>query len=280
MNMKILTFFAEGKVRRGIVEGEYVIDEEGKGRSYKITEVKILPPVQPTAIFCTLTNSYKMVGASSKEEAREMLRSPKFFLKLPTIVIGYGDTVIAPKSGIRPEVEIGIVIGKKVKNITKDKVKDVIIGYTVFNDVTAPGEYKEDWYYALRRDPTDGIIKKVLNRGTHFRNKNRDTFAPMGPYLVTPEEVNLDGAKMRSYYDDELVQDGTTEEFIFDIEEIISELSKVITIPEMSVVTTGTVGYINAEEVTEFKLPAKSTEMAVEVEGLGRLINPVSPEEG
>jgi len=280
--LKIIHFEVNGKRKIGEVIGDYVTEMENyfsepKGESYQINEIKQVPFL-PSAIICTLTNSYIMTGAESKEEAREMLGSPKFFLKLPSIVIGNKDTIYAPKSGIRPEVEIGVVIKENTKNIDKNQVKDYILGYVVFNDVTAPGEFKKDWYYAKRRDPNDGEIKKMLIRGNHFRNKNRDTFAPLGSIIVTPEDVKIEGLKMRSYYAGNVIQEGTTDEFVFSIEEIISELSKIVTIPKFSIVSTGTVGYREASEASEYKIDAINGLMEVEVEKIGKLSNPVEIE--
>ncbi len=281
--MKIIHFEVKGKKKIGELIGKDIVEmedylSEPKGESYSIDEVKQIP-FSPTAIICTLTNSYIMTGAESKEEAREMLGSPKFFLKLPSIVIGNNDTIYSPKSGIRPEVEIGIIIKDNVKNLNISEVEKHILGYTIFNDVTAPEEFKKDWYYAKRRDPNDGQIKKMLIRGNHFRNKNRDTFAPLGSILVTPDDIKMDKLKMKSTYGGKVIQDGSTDEFVFSIEEIISELSKIVTIPKLSIITTGTVGYSEASEASEYKLKAINAVMEVEVEKIGKLTNPVKVED-
>ncbi|EWG06350.1 MAG: 4-hydroxyphenylacetate degradation bifunctionali somerase/decarboxylase [Candidatus Aramenus sulfurataquae] len=281
--MKIIHFEVKGKKKIGELKGKDIVEmedyfSEPKGESYSIDEVKQIP-FYPTAIICTLTNSYIMTGAESKEEAREMLGSPKFFLKLPSIVIGNNDTVYSPKSGIRPEVEIGIVVKDNVKNLNISEIEKHILGYTVFNDVTAPEEFKKDWYYAKRRDPSDGQIKKMLIRGNHFRNKNRDTFAPVGSILITPDDIKIDKLRMKSIYGGKVIQDGSTDEFVFSIEEIISELSKIVTIPRLSLVATGTVGYSEAIEASEYKLMATNTIMEVEVEKIGKLTNPVKVED-
>jgi 2-keto-4-pentenoate hydratase/2-oxohepta-3-ene-1,7-dioic acid hydratase in catechol pathway len=281
--LKIIHFEVKGKKKIGELKGKDIVEmedyfSEPKGESYSIDEVKQIP-FYPTAIICTLTNSYIMTGAESKEEAREMLGSPKFFLKLPSIVIGNNDTVYSPKSGIRPEVEIGIVVKDNVKNLNISEIEKHILGYTVFNDVTAPEEFKKDWYYAKRRDPSDGQIKKMLIRGNHFRNKNRDTFAPVGSILITPDDIKIDKLRMKSIYGGKVIQDGSTDEFVFSIEEIISELSKIVTIPRLSLVATGTVGYSEAIEASEYKLMATNTIMEVEVEKIGKLTNPVKVED-
>jgi 2-keto-4-pentenoate hydratase/2-oxohepta-3-ene-1,7-dioic acid hydratase in catechol pathway len=278
--MKIISFSINNKLKYGILEGEYIEEVNSiselkpTGTTYSIKDVKIEPPIIPTSIFCTLVNTPTMLGVKSKAEAMELLDTPKFFIKLPTTVVGYGDYVISPKSGIRPEVEIGALIIKKLKHASKSEVINSILGYTVFNDVTAPLEGKKDWYYAYRRDPYDNKVKKVLSRGSHFRNKNRDTFSPIGPWIVTTEELSsIEGLTMRSIYDGEIIQEGSSDEFVFGIEEIIVELSKILTIPPYSIITSGTIGYKGVEDPSEFVLEPKETEIAVEVEKIGMLVN-------
>ena len=233
-------------------------------------------PITPSAIVCTLVNTPKMLGGESKEDAKEMIRSPKFFLKLPTIAIAHKQPILSPADAIRPEVEIAVIIKKKMKGISKAEVKDYILGYSVFNDITYPPGLKEDGYYAFRRDPIDGKVKKMYVRGTHFRNKVRDTFAPIGPYIVTEDEIgDVNSLMMRSFYNNKLIQEGSSEEFIFSIEDILVELSKIVTLPPFTIITTGSIGYINAEDVSEFYLkPINNALMVAEVEKIGRLENP------
>ncbi len=278
---KYLAFQLNGERKLGVLEGNYVyeiddFDKEIKGRAYKLDEIIFDVPVIPSAIICTLVNTPRMLGVENKDEAKEMVKSPKFFLKLPNIITAHKKAIISPKDAIRPEVEIAIIIKKKMKDVkNKNDLYDHILGFSVFNDITYPPGLKEDSYYAYRRDPADGKVKKMLMRGTHFRNKVRDTFAPMGPYIVTKDEVNdINSLGMRSYYDGKLIQDGNSEDFIFSIEEILLELSKIVTIPPMSVVTSGSVGYINVEDASEFHLkPINNAVMVAEIENIGRLEN-------
>lgn len=280
--MKYVSFILNGEKRFGLVEGDYVYEvkdletTEPKGNSYKISELTLHAPVPQREIICTLTNSPRMVGVESKEKARELLGSPKFFIKLSWTMIGPYDTIISPKTGIRPEVEIAVLTKRKLKNATLSEAKDSVLGYTVFNDVTAPAEFKKDWYRAVRRDPSDGKVKEMLIRGNHFRNKNRDTFSPMGPWLVTVDELpDIYGLRMRSYVNDELVQDGNSDELIFSVEEILVELSKILTLPKYSIVSTGTIGYRNAEDPSEYTPKVSVEYMMVEVEKIGMIKNKV-----
>lgn len=280
--MKYVSFILNGEKRFGLVEGDYVYEvkdletTEPKGNSYKISELTLHAPVPQREIICTLTNSPRMVGVESKEKARELLGSPKFFIKLSWTMIGPYDTIISPKTGIRPEVEIAVLTKRKLKNATLSEARDSVLGYTVFNDVTAPAEFKKDWYRAFRRDPSDGKVKEMWIRGNHFRNKNRDTFSPMGPWLVTVDELpDIYGLRMRSYVNDELVQDGNSDELIFSVEEILVELSRILTLPKYSIVSTGTIGYRNAEDPSEFTPKVSVEYMMVEVEKIGMIKNKV-----
>lgn len=278
---RYLTFYYKNIKKLGVIEGNYVyeisdLNSEKKGEAYRLDEIVFDIPITPSAIVCTLVNTPKMLGVESKEEAKEMIRSPKFFLKLPTIAIAHKQPILSPADAIRPEVEIAVIIKKKMKGISKAEVKDYILGYSVFNDITYPPGLKEDGYYAFRRDPIDGKVKKMYVRGTHFRNKVRDTFAPIGPYIVTEDEIgDVNSLMMRSFYNNKLIQEGSSEEFIFSIEDILVELSKIVTLPPFTIITTGSIGYINAEDVSEFYLkPINNALMVAEVEKIGRLENP------
>ncbi|EZQ11712.1 2-hydroxyhepta-2,4-diene-1,7-dioate isomerase [Candidatus Acidianus copahuensis] len=278
---RFLRFSHKGKIMIGVVEGNYVYvtdsyrEIEPKGEAYNLSEITVEVPVEPKAIICTLVNTPQMIGVNSKEEAKRMVGSPKFFLKLPTNVIPHLGVIESPKDAIRPEVEIGVILKKKLKNASLSEVKEAILGYTVFNDVTYPPGIKEDSYYAMRRDPSDGKVKKMYVRGSHFRNKVRDTFAPTGPWIVTPEEVeDVNSLAMHSYYDGKVIQEGNSSDLIFSVEEVLMELSKVVTIPEFSLVSSGSIGYKEAEEVSEYSLiPKDNAMMIAEVEKIGRLEN-------
>jgi len=278
---RYLAFYYKNIKKFGVIEGNYVYEisdfnSEKKGEAYRLDEIVFDIPITPSAIVCTLVNTPKMLGVESKEDAKEMIRSPKFFLKLPTIAIAHKQPILSPADAIRPEVEIAVIIKKKMKGISKAEVKDYILGYSVFNDITYPPGLKEDGYYAFRRDPIDGKVKKMYVRGTHFRNKVRDTFAPIGPYIVTEDEIgDVNSLMMRSFYNNKLIQEGSSEEFIFSIEDILVELSKIVTLPPFTIITTGSIGYINAEDVSEFYLkPINNALMVAEVEKIGRLENP------
>ncbi len=278
---RYLAFYYKNIKKFGVIEGNYVYEisdfnSEKKGEAYRLDEIVFDIPITPSAIVCTLVNTPKMLGVESKEDAKEMIRSPKFFLKLPTIAIAHKQPILSPADAIRPEVEIAVIIKKKMKGISKAEVKDYILGYSVFNDITYPPGLKEDGYYAFRRDPIDGKVKKMYVRGTHFRNKVRDTFAPIGPYIVTEDEIgDVNSLMMRSFYNNKLIQEGSSGEFIFSIEDILVELSKIVTLPPFTIITTGSIGYINAEDVSEFYLkPINNALMVAEVEKIGRLENP------
>ncbi len=280
--MKLVRFLAGGAERVGVLEGDTVyevnslFDTTTKGASYHLSEIRLLAPLVPSAIFCALVNTPRMLGVEDKETARTLLGPPKFFLKLPHVVSNPGDVIKAPPTGIRPEVEIGVVVKNKLKNANLQDVRNAILGYTVINDVTAPGEFPKDFYYAYRRDPADGKVKMMLIRGSHFRNKNRDGFAPMGPWIITADELqSISGLKMLSFYNGVMIQEGTTDELIYGVEELLIELSKVLTVPPSSVVCSGTVGYVGAEDPSEYRLQPMQGVMSVEVEKIGRLENVV-----
>ncbi|MBI2119322.1 MAG: fumarylacetoacetate hydrolase family protein [Elusimicrobia bacterium] len=190
----------------------YEIGEE----EIPFNEVKLCPPVLPTKIVA--------VGVNYKEHAKEMghipPEDPLIFLKPASSVIGPEELIQLPKTSSRVdyEAELAVVIKKKTKNILPEAAKDVILGYTCFNDVTARDLQKKD--------------------GQWTRAKGFDTFSAIGPWIVTdlePSELVVE-----SYLNGELKQNGKTSNMIFDIPRLISFISSVMTLEPGDIVSTGT----------------------------------------
>ena len=250
---------------------------ERAGDGHLLEKVKLLPPVpRPGKIVATIVNTQGMLGGPDVR-----LDRPRLDMKAPSTVIGPGETIVAPQTGIRPEVELAAVIGRRTTGATVSEAAKSITGYTIINDVTAPVDSREDAYDAYRRDRSTGTIGRARMRGPLFRSKNHDTFCPMGPWLVTPDE-NPDWLKLRmtTRFNDGLVQDGSTGDYIFTPAEIASYVSGFLTLEPGDVVSCGSVGWapdaLGALDPTEFVQPAKPGSLALEIEGLGRLVNPVA----
>jgi 2-keto-4-pentenoate hydratase/2-oxohepta-3-ene-1,7-dioic acid hydratase in catechol pathway len=203
-------------------------------------------------------------------------------MKAPSIVTGQGERILAPKGGIRPEVELAAVIGRETSTVTPVEARRAIYGYTILNDVTAPSDSKEDAYEAYRRDKVTGTIKKSILRGPLFRSKNHNTFCPMGPWIAVEKEIG-DPARlwMTTKFRGKQIQFGSTSEYIFKPWEIVSYISGFLTLEPGDIVSCGSVGWENEAlgglDPTEFKLPKGEGKLELEIERIGRLVNPVVP---
>jgi len=172
---------------------------------------------------------------------------PLIFLKPSTAVIGPDDEIVLPRLSRRVdyEGELGMVIGRKAKDVPEDKAREHVIGYTCLNDVSERHNQAED--------------------GQWTRAKGYDTFAPIGPCIET--EVDPDNLKLETYLNGELRQSANTSDLIFAVSKLISFVSSVMTLLPGDIIATGTpsgIGRVNPGDVVE-----------VRIEGIGTLRNPV-----
>ncbi len=214
----------------------------------------LLAPVpKPNKIFC--------VGLNYRDHAiesnMEIPKVPTIFSKFTNSVIGSGETIILPKDSTQPdyEAEFALVIGKGGKRIAAADWQQHVFGYMNLNDVSA-------------RDLQLATTQWLMG-------KSPDTFAPMGPYIVTADEVadphNLD---IKMIVSGEVLQSSNTKHLIFRIPDLIEYISKVITLEPGDVISTGTpagVGFARKPP----RLLRDGDVCVVEVEGLGSLSNPV-----
>jgi 2-keto-4-pentenoate hydratase/2-oxohepta-3-ene-1,7-dioic acid hydratase in catechol pathway len=252
--MKFIRFLINGKEKNGIVIEEDHMVREIKGdffdkyeileNQYSLLEIKYLPPCMPSKIIALGLNYFD----HAEEFKLKIPEEPLIFLKPSTAVIGHKENIIYPKMTERLdyEAELGVIIKNKVKNIKPKEVYENILGYTCFNDVTARDLQKKD--------------------GQWTRSKSFDTFAPLGPYIVTDLEPNNLEIKLRQ--NGKVKQHSSTSKMIFKIEEIVSFISQIMTLNPRDVIVTGTpsgVGELQVGDVVE-----------VEIEGIGTLTNYIS----
>ena len=249
-----------------------------EGRGHPLDEVLLFAPIpRPGKIIATIVNTRGMLGGKDLS-----LGWPRLDMKAPSTVVGPGAEIKGPEGGIRPEVELAAIIGRQMAGATGREAAAGIFGYTILNDVTAPADSREDAYEAYRRDRATGEIRRTVLRGPLFRSKNHDSFCPMGPWIATPDE-NADWADlgMTTRFGDMLVQDGSTTEYIFGPAEIASYVSQFLTLEPGDVVSCGSVGWtkeaLGGLDPTEFVLPARKGVLELEIEGVGKLRNPVTP---
>ncbi len=300
--MRICTFVlpteSAQESRLGIVEGDRVLEpkgeisvkdylerganvrelEQARGQ-FKVKEVRLLAPVpRPGKIVAAIVNTVGMLGGQGV-----ILDRPRLDMKAPSTVAGPAEEVVAPSSGIRPEVELAAVIGRTTRKSSVGGAANGIFGYTILNDLTAPRDSQDDAYEAFRRDKASGQIQKTTLRGPLFRSKNHDGFCPMGPWIITPDEVKLDrGLRMTTRFDGKLVQEGSTSEYIFSPPQLVSYISSFLTLEPGDVVSCGSVGWtreaLGELDPTEFVLPHKEGNLEVEIAGIGILSNPIVSE--
>jgi 2-keto-4-pentenoate hydratase/2-oxohepta-3-ene-1,7-dioic acid hydratase in catechol pathway len=229
----------------------------GTGATYDLSQVTLLAPIpRPPKLICAGLN-YRDHAAETRMEIPKV---PTIFCKFTNIVIGPGQPIVLPKVSDRVdyEAEFAFVIGRGGRYIPAAKAMDHVFGYTILNDVSA-----RDFQMAT----TQWLMGKTF-----------DTFAPMGPWIVTADEIRDPHALDISLeIAGERLQHSNTRELIFRIPALIEHISTVVTLEPGDVVATGTpagVGF--ARKPPRFLKPGD--EVIIRVEGIGELKNPVVAE--
>ncbi|RLD17275.1 MAG: 2-hydroxyhepta-2,4-diene-1,7-dioate isomerase [Caldiserica bacterium] len=253
--MKIGRFENSLEVFYGIIENKKVLkvdspfsDDFKVIGEYNLEDLKILPPTEPSKIICIGLN----YTDHAKELGMDIPDEPIIFLKPPTSIIGDGDNIIYPEMSklLHYEAELAVVIGKKCKNVKIEDSFNYILGFTCFNDVTARDLQRKDVQWT--------------------RAKSFDTFAPVGPWIVKKDNIEVSNLNIRMYKNGKIVQDSNTKNFIFKVDEVVSFISKIMTLLPGDIIATGTppgVGEMNVGD-----------EVVVEIEWIGRLRNKVVKE--
>ncbi len=221
---------------------------------------KLLAPVAPAQFLCIGLN-YRRHAEETKAAIPEY---PVLFMKGVNAVQNPGDPIVLPRHLASAEVdyecELAVVIGKKAKNVSRERALDYVFGYTCANDVSA-----RDW-------------QKQYGGGQWCRGKTFDTFAPLGPRLVTANEVpNPNALRIATILNGERVQDWTTEDMIFDVRQLVSFLSGSTTLVPGTVILTGTPHGVGMARTPPLWLKAGDT-VTIEIEAIGTLTNPVEDE--
>lgn len=264
--MRIARFIdTEGLTRYGIdrgvpelelLEGELYTGLSPTGRT--ATLARRLAPLVPANIFCIGLN-YR---AHAAETGAKLPENPVVFMKPTTALAGPDDEILLPACCTRgPEVdyeaELAIVIGKTARNVETATALDHVLGYCCANDVSA-----RRW-------------QKHGGGGQWVRGKSFDTFCPLGPVLVTAEEIpDPQKLRVRALLNGEVMQDGNTADMIFGVAELISFLSRDTSLLPGTVILTGTpagVGFTRTPPV----FLAPGDEIRIEIEGIGQLSNRV-----
>jgi 2-keto-4-pentenoate hydratase/2-oxohepta-3-ene-1,7-dioic acid hydratase in catechol pathway len=213
----------------------------------------VIPIERPGKIVCVGLN-YR---DHAEEQGAELPERPLLFAKFPTALIGPGEPIVIPPLVTEPdyEAELAVLIGSTVKGVSKENALEAVRGYLCANDVTA-----RDLQYGDRQ---------------WTRGKSVDTFCPIGPQLVPAAEVSDPHAlRIRCTVSGEVLQDSTTANLIFGVDEVIAFASQAITLQPGDLILTGTpagVGYFREPK----RLLQDGDTVTIEIEGLGELTNPV-----
>jgi len=241
-----------------LLRGNLADGFEPAGRNVSLQ--KLLPPVDPPAVF--------LVGLTYRDHAKEMgMGLPEFpvvAMKPTTSVIAAGETIRLPRflrsDSVDFEAELAVVIGRTCRNLAPSEATNYIAGYTIANDVSA-----RDW-------------QKIHGGGQWTKGKGFDTFCPLGPCLVTPDELaDPGGLTIRSRLNGEVFQESSTRELIFPVSELVAFLSGSTTLLPGTVILTGTPPGVGMARTPPRHLrPGDMVE--IEIEGIGTLTNPVAEE--
>jgi acylpyruvate hydrolase len=219
--------------------------------------VRLLAPVPRPGKIIGVGRNY---GAHANEGGLGQQEEPRLFAKLPSSVIGPGEGIVRPArvTKLDWEVELAAVVGKAMKDVPEERALDHVAGYTILNDVSAR-EFQFD----------------VAPPQTTFA-KSMDGFTPMGPVLVTPDEMAPPtGVELRCWVNGELMQEGHTSDMIFPVAYILSYISRYVTLEPGDVVATGT-----PSGVGHFRKPPVYLEpgdrVRMEIPGIGTLESPVA----
>lgn len=250
--MEIVRFKANQEINYGVIKGKQIIkiagdifnDPQFVDDYYLLSEVELLAPTVPEKIVC--------VGLNYRDHAEELNldlpEEPIIFLKPPTALLGPDKLIKYPESSeqVDYEAELAVIIKDEIKNISAAKAKQHILGYTCFNDVTARDLQNQDKQWT--------------------RAKSFDTFAPLGPKIVT--DINPNDLDIKLLLNGEVKQRSNTSQMIFAIPEVISFISQVMTLRPGDVIATGT-----PPGIGEMK---NGDQVTVEIENIGRLTNKIS----
>ncbi len=242
------------KIIEGDIFGDYKIT------SKKAEIRKLLPPITPVNILALGIN-YKKHG---DETTMSYPDQPILFLKATTSIVGQDGPIILPAAGpdyVDYEAELAAVMGKKAKNVLPDKAMDYVMGYTCANDVSA-----RDWQFDKQK-------------GQWARGKSFDTFCPLGPWIVTKEDIDdPNNLGIRCIINGQTVQESKTSEMIFNVANIVSNLSFSMTLVPGTVILTGTPDGVGFTRQPPLFLHAGDL-VSVEIEKIGILTNRVVRED-
>ena len=217
-----------------------------------LSEIEFLPVIERPGKVLAVGLNYK---DHAKETGMDLPEVPMIFTKQSTSVLGHQGEIHKPKvsDAVDYEGEMAFVIGKKCRHVSKEDALDVIAGVTICNDVSV-----RDWQ----------IASPTFTMGKSF-----DTHCPIGPYIVTMDEISdIHNLKIKTYVNDELRQDSCTDQLIFDCFDLIEHITKAFTLEPGDIIATGTSSGVG---VVLGKYLVPNDVVKIELENVGTLENKV-----
>lgn len=259
-------FVEDGEVRQLAGEDTSMIDliEQGVekqpvgGESVALEDVKLYAPIARPGKVIGIGLNYEDHAA---ETGADIPEKPIVFAKYPNTITGPGNSILIPEITKQAdyEAELAVVIGRKARHVEAGQALDYVFGYMNANDVSS-------------RD------LQFSEGGQWTRSKSIDTFAPIGPYLVTKDEIeDPQNLSVKCTLNGQVMQDGNTEKMIFSVAEIVAFLSTGMTLEPGDIILTGTPPGVGVARDPQVFLK-DGDEVSIEIEGLGSLTNPVETE--
>jgi len=263
--MKLLSFAGGWGVHQGheiAVYGDVDLGEALRRGPLDFSRTLFRLPAAQTELIAPIPRPPKVVAVMrnyadhAREHGHEPPPFPSFFAKARTCVIGPTETILLPpgRERIDVEAELGVVIGKGGSRINAAQALGHVLGFTVLNDVSDRQAQKED--------------------GQFYRAKSWRTFCPTGPWVVTPDEFDHREAAIKLWRNDFLQQDGNLRDIVHKVERLIEILSEIQELEPGDLIATGTPAGVGQFRDPPVFLQDGDT-VTVEIEGLGRIANPV-----
>jgi 2-keto-4-pentenoate hydratase/2-oxohepta-3-ene-1,7-dioic acid hydratase in catechol pathway len=250
-------------------------------RPIPIADVRFRPPVPKPGKICGVA----MNNSAADDRKISAPSHPMFFLKPPSCLIGHGEEIVVRSyfGGVHPEPELAVVIGKRARRLDPNEALDAVFGYTIFNDLTGNEMRGQDMvhYYALyasTNDP-DTLERREQHLSYPARYKGTDGFGPIGPWLVTRDEVPDPGAlDVTCSVGGEIIAEDSTRFLTYCVAEILAFLSRFHTLEPGDIVSMGTAfrpAKNSKRSLHTADLQRREGPVTVSISGLGVLSNPV-----
>jgi 2-keto-4-pentenoate hydratase/2-oxohepta-3-ene-1,7-dioic acid hydratase in catechol pathway len=263
-------------LRSGEALGGLLREAAGRtaGAGVPVASVRVVAPVEPGKIVCVGLNYRDHVTEAAGRDAPAW---PLLFAKFSNAVVADGEAIVRPEGthALDLEVELGVVIGRRARRVAAEDAMGHVAGYVVVNDISA-----RDW-----QGSPSALGPGQKGDGQWLRAKGSDTFLPIGPVFVTADELDpAAGLRLRSWRipgpsrdgagDPQLMQDGTTADLLFGVAELVSFISRHITLDPGDVIATGTPAGVGV-----FRDPPVFLELGdrvrCEIDGIGSVENPI-----